>query len=123
MLSAEYVSILLGILMYLHRIDVVVSACKCLSNVAYEIGSSSLNVEAWKWFIAPATGGLDSVVSAFKTNAELSAVLYPLLENFGRKHYPELFFTHLRSVLPSMAEYFAFVTEFLVRSVAWAKRV
>lgn len=39
----------------------------------------------------------------------------PIIEQFGRKHFSDLFFTHLRSGLPAIEDYLSFVCEFLVR--------
>ena len=101
-----------------------------LNTFGYEISNSSLAMDAWRWyvgcciiiiqmsliyfrFVSPANGGLDCIVEFARREGDVK-VISPIIEQFCKKHYNELFTTHLRSVLPKSSEYLAFIHELLV---------
>jgi hypothetical protein len=64
--------------------------------------------------VTPASGGLDAVLACYRNNGGLRPALMTIVEQFARGHYVDLFFTHLRSALPALPEYLAFLAELTV---------
>ena len=98
--------------------DVQSWACRVMAKLGYDISNSVISDDAWRWFVTPAVGGLDAVVACYRSNAELKPALFPILEQFAKKHFADLFSTHLRSALPALSEFLFFVTDFLVRVIS-----
>eukprot|EP00698_Gefionella_okellyi_P018549 TRINITY_DN5570_c0_g1_i1.p1 TRINITY_DN5570_c0_g1~~TRINITY_DN5570_c0_g1_i1.p1 ORF type:complete len:1254 (+),score=279.86 TRINITY_DN5570_c0_g1_i1:91-3852(+) len=91
--------------------DVAMMACRVLTGVGYEIASSVVYSDAWKWFITPVSGGLDAVIDCVRRSDEMKLTVFPIVEQFCKKHLHDLFSTHLRTALPKTAAYLVFIHE------------
>eukprot|EP01135_Chromosphaera_perkinsii_P003378 Nk52_evm2s242 gene=Nk52_evmTU2s242 len=102
--------------LYSECYDVVLWTCRILSRLAFDFysvyGDNGLYLHAWRWF-ASKRGGMDGVIYAFRQHRDIKLAIYPVIDQFCRHHYKDLFSDVLRVKFENIELCLAFICEIL----------
>ena len=68
---------------------------------------------AWDWFKDEHEGMIETVVQAIRQHQEILDSIIPVLVNFGRYNFAELFTHHIRKHTPITSDYFNLMHELI----------
>jgi len=99
---------------YCKHSEVVLWACKLLTKMAAEIHIKQLSGPAWDWFVSNQTGCLQNILYCLKNTKSIAfEVATPLLCEFGKYNYVELFTHYLKRFCKQDFEYFSLAINFI----------
>lgn len=94
--------------------EVVSWCCRLFAKLAYDfVDAGEIIGVAWDWFKDENLGALETCISALKKHQYILDSMIPVLINFGKYNFAELFTHHVRKFTPILADYFNLMHELI----------